>query len=203
MNFLQNTGFFFQPAIARSLWLHFCIRNMEWLFFAQKHCPLPPPRGQRWLIMAIFTVMNRRKQRGASMKHPYNSAKWSQIFMKLSAYLKIGLLSWLIMLAEIYDYSHLVCRMQIACLCACTDAHAHLWTLLISSGDQSWHMLKVSWRSDFIWLIYEGLYTAPSCMPVFRRCACKHAHAHPGILMISPREQSWRMLKVSWISDFL
>ena len=41
--------------------------------------------------------------------------------------------------------------------CACTHARAHVQTLLINSGDQSWHTLKVSWSSDLIWLRYWGV----------------------------------------------
>ena len=44
--------------------------------------------------------------------------------------------------------------MPISMCSACMHACAHGWTFLIYSGDQSWNMLKVSWRSDFIWLRY-------------------------------------------------
>ena len=43
--------------------------------------------------------------------------------------------------------------MPCACMCASTCQQ----TLLINSEDQSWHMLKVLWRSNFIWLIYWGV----------------------------------------------
>ena len=87
--------------------------------------------------------------------------------------------------------------------CECMHAHAHPQTLLISSGDQSWNMLKVSWHSDLIWLRYESLYTAPSCVHVFTCCACIHAHAHPQTLIISSGDQFWNMLKVLWSSDLI
>ena len=41
--------------------------------------------------------------------------------------------------------------------CACTQACACPWTLLINWGYQFWHMLKVLWRSDFICLINQYL----------------------------------------------
>ena len=38
--------------------------------------------------------------------------------------------------------------------CACMRAPAWPQILIINSGDQFWHMLKVLWRSNFIWLRY-------------------------------------------------
>jgi uncharacterized protein (DUF952 family) len=62
-----------------------------------------------WLIMFLGVQVNASMHR--AWKHACNlgqytnlhiSAKWSQIFMKLSAYIKISLLSWLIMFLDVY-----------------------------------------------------------------------------------------------------
>ena len=102
---------------------------------------------------------------------------------------------------EGFGYFPKVC-VHIFMLCACTHASAPPWPLLISTWDQSWHTLTALCWSDFIWLSYEGLFIAPSCMYVLRRsdfiwlryegfftslscvhrftrCACMHACAHP------------------------
>ena len=41
--------------------------------------------------------------------------------------------------------------------CAHARAWEHAGTFLINSGDQYSHLLKFSWRSDFIWLRYWGV----------------------------------------------
>ena len=47
--------------------------------------------------------------------------------------------------------------MHVFTRCACTRALAHVQTIFINSGDQSWHMLKFSWSFDLIWLRYWGV----------------------------------------------
>ena len=51
----------------------------------------------------------------------------------------------------------MVCLLlQEACIFTCA-VHACMQTIIINSGNQSWHMLKVLWRSDLIWLRYWGV----------------------------------------------
>ena len=47
--------------------------------------------------------------------------------------------------------------MHVSTCSACTRARARTQTLLINSGDQSLGTLKISWRSDFIWLRNWGV----------------------------------------------
>ena len=44
------------------------------------------------------------------------------------------------------------CCVHVSTHCVCMQTHACQGTLLINSRDQSWHLLKFLWRSDFIWL---------------------------------------------------
>ena len=82
-------------------------------------------------------------------------------------------------LADIWGFVYCPSCVHVFTCCVRTCACAHPWTLSISSGDQSWHMLKDLWGSVYIWLTYEGLYIAQvACIFSPTVHARMHLHTH-------------------------
>ena len=82
---------------------------------------------------------------------------------------------------------------------ACTH-HSQMFLWCISDTSLMFIPIFIN-KSNLIWLKYNGLFTAPSCMHIYMRWACMCAC--PRIILINSGNQSWPMLKVLWTFDFI